>query len=505
MSRLRSTLLCLLALCCLSTASRAQTLRIALREDADRLDPTLARTYVGRIVFAGLCDKLFDLDETLTIVPQLATGYEWADSKTLIIHLRAGVLFHDGTRMDADAVKFSLDRHRTMQGSFRRGELAPIERVEVVDPATLRLVLSQPSAPLLSLLTDRAGMIVSPKATQAAGQDFALHPICTGPFRFAERVPQDRIVLERFPEYWDRARIHLDRVIYQPIQDGSVRLANLQAGSIDLSEQIVPSDVDAVRRDPRLRLVISDALGYYGITNNLANGPRANTPYGRDPRVRRAFELSLDRAALINVVYNGMYTPTAQAVAPSSPFYVAGVQPPARDVAAARALLREAGVSLPVKLELTAPNSADVRQQAEVIQSMAAEAGFEVHVRAMEFAASLDAAERGEFEAYLLAWSGRPDADGNIWGFLHSGAPGNVTHYANADIDRLTDEARLVPDIAARRGIYAQVWAQARRDLPITYLFVPRNIVGMTARITGFRAIPDGMIRLQDMQMGKSP
>src|ERR1700722_12338699 len=108
----------LLAVCLLAipTLGWTQTLRIALREDADLLDPTLARTYVGRIVFAGLCDKLFDLDEKLNIVPQLATGYEWTDSKTLLIHLRTGVLFQDGTKMDAAAVKYSLDRHLTMKG-----------------------------------------------------------------------------------------------------------------------------------------------------------------------------------------------------------------------------------------------------------------------------------------------------------------------------------------------------------------------------------------------------
>ncbi len=124
---------------------QAQTLRIALREDADLLDPTLARTYVGRIVFAGLCDKLFDIDEKLKIVPQLATGYEWADPKTLLIHLRPGVLFQDGEPMDAAAVKYTLDRDLTLPGSFRRGEVSAIDHVDVVDPATVRVVLKSPS------------------------------------------------------------------------------------------------------------------------------------------------------------------------------------------------------------------------------------------------------------------------------------------------------------------------------------------------------------------------
>ena len=258
----------------LSGGAQGQTLRIALREDPDILDPTLARTYVGRIAFAGLCDKLFDINEKLEIVPQLALSYEWANPTSLVVKLRPGVKFHDGETLDAAAVKYSLERHLNMQGSFRRSEIGVMDRVEVVDPLTVRIVLKSPSSPFVAQLTDRAGMVVSPKAAEAAGKDFGLHPVCAGPFRFVERVPQDRIVLERFPEYWDAGSIKLDRVVYQQIPDSSIRLANLQAGSIEMSEQILPTDADAVRSNPRLRLVTSDSLGYLGITVNLANGPR---------------------------------------------------------------------------------------------------------------------------------------------------------------------------------------------------------------------------------------
>src|SRR3954470_3815326 len=125
---------------------QGQTLRIGLAEDPDILDPTLARTFVGRLVFAGLCDKLFDLDEKLNVVPMLATGYEWsADSKALTLKLRPGVSFHDGEKLDAAAVKYNLERHKTMAGSSRRAELTQMESVEVVDPQTVRIHLSAPS------------------------------------------------------------------------------------------------------------------------------------------------------------------------------------------------------------------------------------------------------------------------------------------------------------------------------------------------------------------------
>jgi peptide/nickel transport system substrate-binding protein len=495
---MRRILMIACAAIALSHVAAAQTLRIVLREDTDIVDPSLTRTYVGRIEFAGLCDKLFDIDEKLNIVPQLASSYEWADPKTLVIHLRPDVTFQDGTPMDADAVKYSLDRHMTLPGSFRRSELSSVDHVDVVDPLTVKLALKAPSSPLLATLTDRSGMIVSKKAAEAEGKDFAQNPVCSGPFKFVERVVNDHLTLARYPGYWDNKEIHFDKVIYQVITQTSVRLANLQAGSVDLVEQIVPTDVDAVKSDPRLRLVTSHALGYQGITINLANGPRSDQPMGRNALVRQAFDLAIDRAALIQVVYNGMFNPTIQGIPPDSPMYDP-IQPPTRDVAKAKALLAQAGVTLPLKVTLMATNASDQRQMAEVLQSMVGEAGFDLQINTMESAASLQAEARGDYEAFLIMWSGRPDPDGNLYSFLHTGAGQNTGHYSNPIVDQALDGARLVTDVGQRQKIYAGMVDQERKDLPIVYLYNPVNIVGMTKKLTGFRAVPDGMIRLQGL------
>ena len=422
---------------------------------------------------------------------------------TLVIRLRPGVVFHDGEALDAAAVKYSLERHLTMQGSFRRSEINVMDRVEIVDPLTVRIVLKTPSSPFLAQLTDRAGMIVSPKAAEAAGKDFGLKPVCAGPFRFVERIPQDRIVLERFPQYWDAANIKLQRVTYQPIPDSSIRLANLQAGSIELSEFIVPTDTDAVKSNPKLKLATMDSLGYQTIVFNVGNGPRAKSAIGANPLVRRAFELAIDRDALVQVVYNGLFATTAQAIPPSSPMHVPGVKPGARDVAAAKALLKQAGVAIPVVVQMTVPNNPDLRQSGEIIQSMAAEAGFDVRLTASEYASALSAATRGEFEAFMTAWSGRVDPDGNLFGFLHSGGALNDGKYANPEVDALLEQARAVSDPAERRAIYARVFAVTTQDLPIMYLWQQKNLVGMSAAVTGFRQVPDGMIRLQGVSLAK--
>ena len=139
MKRLALSLALMLAM---AGGAFAQTnLRIGLAEDPDVLDPTLARTYVGRIVFASICDKLFDIDEKLNVVPQLALSHETsADGKAVTIKLRPGVKFHDGEPFNAEAAKYSLDRHLTMKGSFRKPEIGSVEKVEIVDPMTIKLV-----------------------------------------------------------------------------------------------------------------------------------------------------------------------------------------------------------------------------------------------------------------------------------------------------------------------------------------------------------------------------
>src|SRR5216684_760310 len=332
-------------------------LRIGLAEDPDVLDPTLARTYVGRIVFSSICDKLFDIDEKLAIVPQLALSHETsADGKAVTIKLRPGVKFHDGEPFDAAAAKYSLDRHVTLKASYRRAEVGTIDNVEVVDPLTIKLNLKAPFSPLLNQLTDRAGMMVSPKAAEAAGDKFGLHPVCAGPYKFVERVQQDRIVVEKFADYWDKDHVFIDKITYLPIVDSTVRLANLRSGGLDLIERVLATDIKSVRDNPKLRLSKAVSLGYSGITMNLANGPKADTPFGKDARVRRALELSIDREALNQVVFNGEFVPGNQWVNPQSPYYQQAFPIPKRDVAKAKALLKEAGVTGPLAIDFMVPN-----------------------------------------------------------------------------------------------------------------------------------------------------
>ena len=485
----------------LASGASAKTLRIGLAEDPDILDPTLARTFVGRIVFASLCDKLFDITPDLQIVPQLATSYAWApDNKSVTFKLRQGVLFQDGTPFDAEAVKFNIERHLTMKGSNRKGEISAVAGVDVIDPHTVRLNLSAPFAPLLAQLTDRAGMMVSPTAAKAEGEAFGAHPVCAGPFKFVERVAQDRIVVEKFDKYWDKDHVFIDRIEYRPIVDAAVRVANLEAGSLDFIERLQPTDVPRVRKNPNLAVASIAEIGYIGITVNIANGEKGKNPLGESAKVREALSLAIDRQALMQVVYNGEYLAGNQPFSPMSPWYDKANPVPKRDLAKAKALLKEAGQPHPT-IELMVPTTSDDQQVAQVLQAMAAEAGIDLKIQAVEFATSLDRAERGDFQAYQIGWSGRVDPDGNLYLFLACKGSLNYGHYCNPELDKLLADGRSTIDPAARKKIYDRLDVIAQRDLPIIYLYNRRWTYGYSKKLTGFSPYPDGLVRVTGLKL----
>ena len=484
-------------------AASAKTLRIGLGEDPDVLDPTLARTFVGRIVFASLCDKLVDISPGLKIVPQLATSWQWTEgNRGLVMKLRRGVKFQDGTDFDAAAVRFNIERDLKMPGSNRKAEIGPVQDVQVIDPYTVKYVLKTPFAPLLAPLSDRAGMMVSPKAARAEGDKFGSHPVCAGPFKFALRVPQDRIVLDRFAGYWNKGAIHFDRIVFLPIPDSTVRLANLQSGGLDLMERVAATDFDGARRDARLRTASVTGLGYQGITINLNHGPRAKNPLGQDARVREALELSLDRPALNRVVFNGMFEPGNQWEPAGNPYYVKSFPMPARNLAKAKQLLAAAGVPHP-SFTLMVPTNPEILRAAQVEQAMAGEAGFDIKIRATEFASSLQLASRGDFEAYQIGWSGRTDPDGNIYNFVSCHAPPalNAAHYCNAEVDQALDAARSAATPEERLADYTKVAGHTLRDRPIIYLWHPKWLYAMSKSLKGFTPYPDGLIRPQGLRM----
>jgi peptide/nickel transport system substrate-binding protein len=485
------------------------TMRIALDGEPDKLDPTLARTLVGRNVFASICEKLYDVNEKLEIVPQLAAAAPQvsSDGMTVTIKLRTGLKFADGTVLDAAAVKTSLDRHRTLDGSQRKSELAPVKDVTVTDPATVEIHLSQAFAPLPAVLADRAGMIMSPAALTAKGADFGSAPVCVGPFKFATRVAQDRIEVVKDPNYYDAAKVKLDKVIYKIIADASTRFNNLRSGDIDVLFNVSPINVEELKGIPNLRLVRSEGLGYQGITVNLGNisgvGKAPGTlgapfagPFATEAKVRKAFMLSLDREALNRTVFRGVYSPACGPISPASPLSSDAAQAcPKHDAAEAKKLLGEAGVQTPAKVSLIIGNTPDGRRIGEAVKSMATEGGFDVQLEPTEFASSLDLTDAGKFQIFQIGWSGRVDPDGNITPFVQTKGSQNIAGYSNPDIDKWLNDARAAQDIGKRKDLYGKVVAKLQEDAPLIYLWRQPNLLGVTDKVGQVQMFGDGLVR----------
>ena len=485
-----------------SSLVQAQDLRIGLQEDPDVLDPDQSRTFVGRIVYASLCDKLVDITPDLEIIPMLASGWEWnAEGTELTMSLREGVTFHDGEPFNAQAVAANIDRSQNFELSRRKSEVQSIESTEVIDEYTIKFNLSAPDATLLAQFADRSGMMLSPKAADEAGEAFGLNPVCAGPFKFKERIQQDRIVLERFDDYYRADEINFDSVTFLPIPDTTVRLANLRAGDLHMLERLAATDLASAEADDGLAVEKATSLGYQGITINLANGPAAENPLGQNAAVRKALSLAIDRNALNQVVFEGAFAPGNQPYSPTSPWYNAEFPVPERDVEAAKALLAEAGYPDGVTIEVQVANNPVQTQVMQVIQAMASEAGITIELAAKEFATLLADQSAGDYTASQIGWSGRVDPDGNIHQFMTTGGGINDSKYSDPDMDRVLNEARLSTDPAVRKQSYDAAIAKQQEDMPIIYLYHPVWIWALDSGVDGFTPYPDGMIRLHGVSV----
>ncbi|MGG5817997.1 ABC transporter substrate-binding protein [Falsiroseomonas sp. HW251] len=479
----------------------AATLRVGLASDIDTLDPVLSNTIAGRSVLTALCDKLLDIDANLAFVPRLAESWSWSDDRrALTLRLRAGLTFHDGDPIDAEAVRFSLERAATLPSSRRRSEIAEIAAIETPDARTVVLRLSAPSAPLLAQLADRAGMIVSPRAVRAAEGQFARAPICSGPFVFTGMVPQDRIDFRRFPGHWNAAAVQVENLAFRPMPDSTVRLLNLRSGQLDLMERVAASDVAALRRDPRLRFAEARGFGFTSIIFNVGNGPRARNPFGGDPRLREAFDRALDRDALNQVVFEGTNTPGNQPIPPGSPFYAPSFPMLPRDIAAARRLLVDAGQPA-AEVTMLVPNIPEFRQMAEVMQAMVREAGIAMRIETRELATAAQMMNTGDFQAFLIGWSGRVDPDGNIFAFNHCRGANNDSKFCDPRVDAALESARATVDPAERARFYNEAMAIALPARHRVYVIHEAWRFAHAVRLSGFRAVPDGIMRMEGIRL----
>ena len=479
---------------------------MALSAEPDKLDPTLSRSLYSRYVFNAMCEKLYDVDAQARIVPQLATNLPKVSDggKTVTIPVREGVKFADGTAFDAAAVKSTFERNLTLKGSGRKSELGPITGVDAPDARTVVVHLKQPFAPLTAALADRAGMIMSPKATKALGVEFSSAPVCVGPFKLTKRVPQNSIELSKDPNYYNAAKVHLDSISYRIMTDANIRAANLRSGDVRVADSLSAQDVPNLRKEKSLSVLQSQSLGYQGVSFNVGNvdgvgtpAKKIDRPTAQNPKVRQAFEYAIDRAALVKVIFNNLNTVACSPISPKSEFTSPAAQNcTPHDPTKAKQLLSEAGVKTPYPVTMITSNNPDSLRLAQALQSNVKDGGFDLKIKPVEYASLLDQQDSGDFELLQLGWSGRVDPDANITNFVGTGGSQNVSGYNDPSLDAILNQARQSQDRAERRDLYGQAVTKIQAADPLIYLYRQRNLTGVSNTLKGVQVFPDGVVRL---------
>lgn len=502
-TRVRALLALLLSFVLISASSAVAqgggvNLTVVLDADPPRLDPFYSSAWVEEQVLHNVFDKLFEVDVNLNIQPSLVTSYEVTeDGLTYTFQLRDDVTFHDGTVLDAEAVKFNLDAILNAPSeSARYSEINAITSVEVTAPYEFVIRVDQPATPLIGALANRAGMIASPTQIEALGREgFRDHPVGSGPFVFSSRVRNSHIVLEKNPNYWQEGLPVADQVTYRIITDQDVAVLNLQSGQVDIlqARSIADHIMPILDANPQIVLDVQPGIGWQGLWLNTLEPPFDNI------WLRRAVDVAVDREVLVQVAYAGAAEVAWGPFSPRSP-YSDGKQQ-LRDVEKAREYLAEGGYPDGFEFTLTIGTSAQYQRIGEIIQNLLSEVGVKVTLRVLDYGQVLSELYDGNFQASLAGWNGRVDPDGDIYGFHYTDGSNNYSGYSKAEVDSLLDESRRLPNGAERKAVIQSVLDIVREDVPYIYLVHPSQRHAYRSNVTGMSVHPDGMVRL--LEVGK--
>ncbi|HEV2239152.1 MAG TPA: ABC transporter substrate-binding protein [Ktedonobacterales bacterium] len=474
---------------------------MGLTSDTVTMDPLKSSALVDREVMLNIYDTLVRVDAQNTVQPDLATSWTYPSPTELDFTLRSDVKFQDGTPFNADAVVFNINRILQAATSPRKSELASVKSVEAVDATHVKFNLKAAFSPLLATLTDRAGMMLSPAVVQATGADIPNNPLKagSGPFQFKEWTKNDHLTIERNPNYWQKDSAghtlpYLDAVNYRPITDGNVMATNLSTGTIQVAQGLSPTAVASAKTNPDLIYKQIPGLSFFGIMLNTKAAPLD------DMHVRRAISWAVNRDEIVTSVLLNNGVVSQGPVSPSSWAYSSSIAPYSHDVTKAKAELAlaangGANVSFTMLIASGDPTGA---QEATFIQSQLKEAGITVDIKPETFTTLLadTDATKPNFQAATLGWSGRPDPDGNMYSWFHTGGGNNSMQYSNSTVDGLLEDARTQSSQSARATDYQNAEKQILDDA--SYVFINHGVAvqATTKKVHNFQLLPTTIIVL---------
>lgn len=464
------------------------TFRIAVGIDPDTLDPALFTTTTVANIVEYMAETLLTTDKDGNPVPQLATSWDISDDNLeYTIHLREGVTFHDGTPMDAEAVKWNLDRALDPNVKVAiRGPLTAIKEVEVVDDHTVKLHLSQPSAPLVGAFSLETAAILSPASVDLEGNSYenVTQPVGTGPYVFKERVKGERIVVTRNENYWGE-KPYYDEVVFRVVPEAATRESLLLAGQVDLI--ILPhiSDLPALKQNPDVKVLLAPSDRTIFIAMNTKDEVLS------DMRVRQALNYAVDKQGIIDSVLFGAAEPVDAPMA-ASLFGYCPQQPYEYNPDKAKDLLAQAGAEN-IELNFIAPTGRYVQdfQAAEAIAGYLSEVGVKASPQTMDWPSYVGAIttppEENQLDLHFLGWApSYLDAAQQMVQFDSTQAPPNgleTSFYSNAKVDELINAAVQETDPAKRKDLYCQASEIIWNEAPWIFLWVQRFPIVYRANI----------------------
>ena len=388
------------------------TLRVAHFANPSQLDPIRSVAGFDKHVSLAIFDPLVGMDRSLKLIPGLAESWDSPDLINWTFKLRKGVKFHDGTDFNAQAVKFHIERMKDpATKSSLAGQVAIIDRVEVVDDFTAKMVTKSPYANLPALMADRHGYINSPAAIQKAGNDYGVTSVVgTGPFKFVEWRQNDRITLEKNTSYWDPARPKVDRIEMGIIPDDNVRLANVKTGQLDAVYSLAFKDIQPLRSDKSLQLVEAPGIATWNVFIHAQNPPFNNLA------LRQAWAYTIDREAILQAAAFGSGTAANTIFSPGfGDYYLKDLKPLPRDLDMAKKKLAEGGMPNGFEFEFIAISVGPFQTIAQILQAQAAEVGIKANINVMDDAAwSVRNNTTCDVQAGQSIWTGRPDLDSTL-------------------------------------------------------------------------------------------
>jgi peptide/nickel transport system substrate-binding protein len=471
---------------------RGGTLRVSIETDVATLDPHLSTRIVDRYALYGIFNTLVGTDENFSPQPELAESWSNPDPKTYEFKLRADAKFHDGTPFDASVVKWNIERLKDpATKSPYASQLAPVQSIEAVDPRTVRFKLSEPFAPLLSLMMDRPGFMLSPTAVQKSGADFGRNPVGTGPYRFVQWTPGQGITLERNAEYWNPAHGLLDKIELKIVPDVTVRVTQLRTGELDLIDRFDARDAPKIQAESNLKLVEAPGGIWWAVQFHVDEPPFDNK------LVRQGIGWAINRDALAKANWGGY------GKAPRAPVTLPlggpdSVTPLGYDPAKAKALLAQSGVAnLSDTLNIAVPD----QRLAELIQAQLGEVGFQTQLQPVPPDDWLARLNSNKQHWTITNWTQRPDPHGLLSLVFATKGGANNMGYSNPQVDDLIARAAATYDASQRRTLYTQAQQTIVDDAPMVYLWSPSFFYGLNKNVEGLRAMPDNVLRVAPLSL----